>query len=768
VEGQLNANFTTNPIYNSSNQLTVCSGSTVLLTFISTGSNIISTTTVNWTFTTISGTPLTTSSSNLRTPFPITFTNGNYTVTLTLTNPGGATNSKTITIIATSPPPISPSLSLSATSLTNNWSVTTINSITTFKICPPDLTQPVDVLFNIPSITSCTNISSMNITDLDPNGQILCSPGSIYNIYYPQSQRFYYSVFTVQFNNGCTFSQVYYIQIGTPSISITSASSTACDPGLYTLAFTDQTPGVTYQIDWDYNAPTFSPSLPNYVYPNLPLNPQKVSHSYPYTPCVNGQAPSNIIRIQASNSCPGESYTNPSIVFVSKAPDAGFTRNPNLDVICQGTQVSYSDTSYSGVYVNTSGLCSNTYNKWWVHDPQIGLGNSNTSNVTNLGTPLTNGPSSFNVVYNTPGTYTIKLIVKNTSCGNDTMVKTVCVVPAVQANFNPNLTTGCVPLTVLTTNNSSLPGCPGTNMLYNWSVTNAPPTCGTPAWSFSPGFNSNSSAPSINFTGPGQYTIKLVTSLNPSVAGAQCQNDTLTQTITVKDKPIVNIPSPSPICQGQSFTPTATVNDCYNPSSTYAWSFINGSPLSSTVLNPGSVSYTNSGNFTYTLIATNSCGSTTSNNTITVNPIAIVNAGVNDTVCQGTSVTLNGLVSGGATGGTWQSTPTGGSFLPNANTLNASYIPSLGTTGNVVLTLTATGTTSPCPSVSDDKIIVFNPKPTVSAGNDTTICAGSNVNLHGTIGGAATNATWTTATPGSGSFSNANALNNRWVKPCGE
>lgn len=759
VEGQLSANFSTNPLHTGTT-LNVCAGSSVLFTFISTGSNISSTTSVSWSFVTNSGTSLSSTSSNLRTPFPITFPNGTYTVTLTLSEPSGASSTKLVNVTATSSPPSTPSLSLSSFSSSAGWSSTTISGVPGFKICPQNLNLNQDVIFDITPTLNCTQVTNISHTEVPASTPIDCSAGQIEITYNPNTSRFYYSVFSVSFS-GCIFSRVYYVQIGTPSISITSASSTACDPGTYSLAFTDQTPGVTYQIDWDYNQITFN-SQDVFTYPNLPINPQKVSHTYPFTPCIGNAVQPNEILIRATNSCSGFSETNPSDVYVSQAPDANFTRNPNLDVICVGTQVTYTDISTSGSYVNTSGVCSSTYHKWWNHSPAaFGPTTTNTSNVSNLGSSLSSnpGPSTFTVTYNSPGTYTIRLIVKNNSCNNDTITKTVCVVPAVQANFNPNLTTGCIPLTISTTNNSSLPGCPGTNMLYNWSVTNAPSTCGTPAWSFVSGFNSNSSAPQINFTGPGVYTVRLIASLNPAVPGAQCQNDTLTQTITVKDKPIVTIPNPSAICQGQSFTPTATVNDCYNPSSTYAWSFTNGSPLTSTILNPGSVSFANSGNFTFSLVATNSCGPTTSSNTITVNPIAVVNAGVNDTLCQGSSVSLNGLVSGGATGGTWQSTPTGGSFLPNANTLNATYIPSLGTTGNVVLTLTATGTISPCPSVSDDKIIVFNPKPTVNAGNDISICNGSLVNLNGTIGGSATSSTWTTATAGSGSFTNPSSLN---------
>jgi large repetitive protein len=767
VEGQF-ADFTTNPQH-FNNTLNICGSSSVLFTVNTSSLGNNPSTLVQWTITTTSGSnTASVTTSTLKTPFPILFPQGQYSVTLTVTTPNNPTSTKTITVNSSAALSQTPSLSLNNAN-SPGWTtgVTTVsgNNTNTFTICPLN-SDPQYIQWNLNGVT-CSQISSISITDYTTSNAIDCSSGIIENTYnISPAVRFFYLVLNVGFTNGCNYSTVYFVQIGQPSVPITSSTVPACDPGNYALSFNNQAPGVTYTIDWDLNNPN-NPTE-SYTYPNLPTFPSKVLHSYPFVSCSNGSAPSYDIQVTATNTC-GFSTSQPADVYVSQAPDAIFNRTPNLDVICQGTQVTYTDNSFAGYYSNpNNGNCSQVYNRWWNHSNNTGSGPSVfpttpnillPSSVTSLGNSSTNGPQSFSVTYNQPGTYSIKLIVRSAACGNDTMTKTVCVVPAVQANFNPNLTTGCVPLTVLTTNNSSLPGCPGTNMLYNWSVSNAPSTCGTPAWSFATGFNSNSSAPSINFTGPGQYTIKLVTSLNPSVPGAQCQNDTLTQTITVKDKPIVNIPSPSPICQGQSFTPTATVNDCYNPSSTYAWSFTNGSPATSTILNPGSVSYTNSGNFTYTLIATNSCGPTSVSNTITVNPIAIVNAGVNDTVCQGSSVTLNGLVSGGATGGTWQSTPTGGSFLPNANTLNASYIPSLGTTGNVVLSLTATGTTSPCPSVSDDKIIVFNPKPTVSAGNDTTICAGSNVNLHGTIGGAATNSTWTTATPGSGSFSNANALN---------
>ena len=224
--GQLNANFSTNPLYNTSNQLNVCAGSSVLFTFISTGSNISSATSVNWTFTTNSGTALSQTTSTLRTPFPLTFPNGTYTITLTLSEPSGALSSKTITVNATSAPPVSPSLTLSTFSVTAGWNSTTIEGVPAFSICPVNLNLSQDVTFDITPSLNCAQVTSITHTEVPSSTPIDCNNGYIDITYNPNTARFYYSVFSVQFTT-CTFSRVYYVQIGTPSISITSASSTS-------------------------------------------------------------------------------------------------------------------------------------------------------------------------------------------------------------------------------------------------------------------------------------------------------------------------------------------------------------------------------------------------------------------------------------------------------------------------------------------------------------------------------------------------------------
>ena len=343
---QLNANFSTNPLYSGSN-LNVCAGSTVLFTFISTGSNATSATNVNWTFTTNSGTALSQTSSSLRTPFPITFPNGTYTITLRLIDPSGANSTKSITVNATSAPPTSPTLSLSTNSIAAGWSTTSIEGVTAFTICPGNLSLTQDVTFDISPNLNCSQVNSITHTEVPSSTIIDCNNGSIDITYDPNAARFYYSVFSVQFTT-CTFSKVYYVQIGEPSISMESSLSTACDPGNYSLTFINQTPGVTYQIDWNYNGTTFN-AQSVYSYPNLPIYPQKVSHSYSYSPCQNNSVLPNQIKIRATNtSCPNYTETSPSQVYVSQAPEASFTRNPDLDSICQGTQVTYTDNSFAG------------------------------------------------------------------------------------------------------------------------------------------------------------------------------------------------------------------------------------------------------------------------------------------------------------------------------------------------------------------------------------------------------------------------------------
>ena len=170
-----------------------------------------------------------------------------------------------------------------------------------------------------------------------------------------------------------------------------------------------------------------------------------------------------------------------------------------------------------------------------------------------------------------------------------------------------------------------------------------------------------------------------------------------------------------------------------------------------------------SGQVTLTLTSTNngSCIPVVDVVDITLTNPGQASAGANLSVCANNSnVSLNGSVTGGAIGGTW-STSGSGQFLPNATTLNASYVPSVAdtTSGSVILTLTANS----CESNQDDLILTITDAPRVSAGLDRTICADNlSINLNGVVSGASSTGIWSSS--GNGSFQpNNTALKGSYI-----
>ncbi|MDC0339113.1 PKD domain-containing protein, partial [Flavobacteriales bacterium] len=173
---------------------------------------------------------------------------------------------------------------------------------------------------------------------------------------------------------------------------------------------------------------------------------------------------------------------------------------------------------------------------------------------------------------------------------------------------------------------------------------------------------------------------------------------------------------------------------------------------------------TTAGTVTLTLTTTGNglCQTYSDQMIVTLSPAPIANANVDQTVCGDiASVPLNGSVIT-ATGGSW-TTSGNGTFSPNNNTLNASYVPTTADTlaGSVTLTLTTTGNGT-CSAYSDDMLITFTTAPTVNAGTDITTCQDiASIALNGYVT-IATGGTWTTS--GSGTFNpNATTLTASYI-----
>lgn len=133
-------------------------------------------------------------------------------------------------------------------------------------------------------------------------------------------------------------------------------------------------------------------------------------------------------------------------------------------------------------------------------------------------------------------------------------------------------------------------------------------------------------------------------------------------------------------------------------------------------------------NLTITAAGVGTCSDATASLALTVNAGPTVNAGIEDTICEGTSLDLStrSTIASATrhTGLSWSATPNVGSFDDNT-AINPVYTPPKTTTsGNITLTLSATGN-APCSLVEDDFVLTIRENPTVPNFSHTTtsICA---------------------------------------------
>ena len=202
-----------------------------------------------------------------------------------------------------------------------------------------------------------------------------------------------------------------------------------------------------------------------------------------------------------------------------------------------------------------------------------------------------------------------------------------------------------------------------------------------------------------------------------------------------------SISGPDIICQ--HYTATYTTQTIAN--TTYDWSVANGT----IVQNYGDsvdINWTGVGTGTITLNSVNQygCTSQTIDKDVTITPAPFVDAGIDTTICKGDTIQLSGSTSAnpGYTS-TW--TPIGN--ITNNTTLNPSVFP-FDTTYYLLIINIGGG----CLGMDSMKVSVNNPQ--VDAGNDTTICSGSSIQLN-----AITNSSNILWTPQNSSLSDSSIAN---------
>jgi len=228
--------------------------------------------------------------------------------------------------------------------------------------------------------------------------------------------------------------------------------------------------------------------------------------------------------------------------------------------------------------------------------------------------------------------------------------------------------------------------------------------------------------------------VKLFLTSTPS---ADCPTVTDTMRIFFTPVPTVDAGPNSNICIN---TTTVQLNGVVTNASKVTWTggqgnFIPDRNRVNPVYTPTRAEL-ESGSIELTLTATGKgqCGPVDGKTKIIVVPESVADAGRDTTVCANNAVIhLKGSISGG-TAGTW--TGGTGTFLPDANTLDATYIPGKNELGAANIVLNLTPQHNPCGTVSDQMVIQLTRPPRVDAGPDKEICKNDVVQLNGYVEGA--------------------------------
>lgn len=586
--------------------------------------------------------------------------NGNqtYTVTLTVTSQNGCSDTQTMQVTVKQVPDIDLQ-----------------DPINGFAQCSGDAVFPVTVF---DGTTPSTNTSySINWGDGTTNWTGTTAPTGVTHTY--NTIDVFDLVYTVTGTNGCTVSETIFVSnITNPSIGAANPGGTqGCGP--LTICFplnnyAANHESTTYLVDFGDGSATQLLNHPP---------PTEICHTYTGSSCASGGA--YTFTITANNNC-DMSVATITPVRVYSAPTAGFTATPVP--ACVNTAITFTNTSVLG-YNNQ---CAQTTLFTWTW----GDGSPNTVVTTNAAQSHT---------YSAAGNYTVTLSAQN-SCGTSTVEQVVCVETAPTPIFTVNANTGCYPFAV-TTDNTSNNGIP-CSVNYTWLVDYVDLPCDPDngLYSFTNSTSASSLEPQFLLSSVGTYTIRLRMTNSCGVFEDA-------ETITVNTVPVVSINPITSVCSGTTVTPVGVVDACNLPITSYAWSFPNGSPTSSTVLSPGPVTYPTAGNYTMSLTATNACGPTTATTPVTVlNPpvVSISSTATNNAICLNSSTTLT---ASGAGSYTWS--PSG--------TLSSSSGTSVTAYPTTTTTYTVTGTSGSCTDTETITVTV-NPLPSPSPSGTFVMCAG--------------------------------------------
>ncbi|MBK9275243.1 MAG: PKD domain-containing protein [Flavobacteriales bacterium] len=659
-----------------------------------------------WTVTAGSGVFSSTNTSNtLFSPS----TSGTVTVQVTVTDTNG-------TVCATDLHSWSvTNASVASLTCTNAPSVT-FDGLTTFRNCTPQN----QFLFNFQENGSILGNAQVTIDWGDaspvftstgawpPQGHLYSPPG-LYTITY-----------TVD-DGVCEDTQFYNVFLGVnPGAQFGRPNNApVCDGATVDFLITpDATnvPGTTYTVYYGDGSSA--------VFTHPP--PATVSHTYTASSCTGGSytvtcGGSQFPVVPAANTftaclcvenpCGGFPPTAPNII-VHEAANAGFNAPTTA---CTTAGVAFSSTSTGGVI---GAPCGTPYHTWSISGP--GAYNLQAGSLGPFGS------TGLTVQFPVPGVYTVSLTAEGEICPADTYDQQICIEPPLVPTFDTTQVGLCDPVTVALQNTTDLTD--NCSVQWDWVVSGSGFCGAAAAWQWTNG-NATSASPSIQFTAPGTYTIRL-RALNS--CGWQ---QSAPVSVTVFDDPQIQMGAALSLCEGDGANPIATYTTCGTPITSYLWNMPSATPSSSNLPLPGPVTINSSGTISVTV--TSVCGSVTASNPVVANPdppASTVPPGP-ISICQGQPLTLGATNVPGATF-VWTS-PLGVTYA-----MDTVVIPAAGPAEDGLWTVVAFLGVCEGPPATVDVSIILAPVLGVVA-NPSSICVGDSSTL---VAVNATSYAWTIGT----------------------
>jgi len=567
-----------------------------------------------------------------------------------------------------------------------------------------------------------------------------------------------------------------------PSVTATPSSQALCSGDATSVALTSNVAGTTFS--WTVAQTGVSGASNN--------SGTAITQTLATTGTVSGTVVYTIT--PSSAGCPGSSI----VVTVTVNPiPATPTVSANSPVCLTGT-LNLSTGLVSGAAYNWSGPNSFSSANQNPSVTNVGLADAGTYSLSITVNGCTSATQTVNVIINTPPPATLSPTSNSPVCTGQTLNLSIGAITSATYSWSgPNTFTSSLQNPTISniqlsgagvyTVSAAVPGCgasgTGTvSVVVNQTpaapaASNNGPVCEgntlnlnsvgtgtTYSWTGPAGFsdnNQNTSIPGVIVANAGVYSVTTTDNGCTSAIG--------TTTVVIDAAPNVNAGPDLVICKG---TPNASLSGTVTVSNSGTWTTAgtgtftpNANTLNATYV-PGTAD-TASGSVMLILTSTNngSCAADADTLMITYADIPSVQAGPNQTVCANNlNVVLSGTVSAGSTTGIW-STSGSGTFTPNANTLNATYIPSSADTaaGTITLTLTSTGG---CIVVTDNLTLTISDAPGANAGADIFVCANNpNAAFNGTVSGATNTGIWSST--GTGTFTPSNTSLSGTYTPSG-